>query len=156
MKKVANAVVAAIAILLAGCANESASVRYINASALAKPVGFSHVAEVSGGRTLYVSGITARDPSGKIVGPSDLKAQTRQVFENLKTILAASGATLDDVVKVTTFVTDLKDLKSFREVRDSYFPNRQLPASTFAQVVSLVQPEIMIEMEAIVVVNSKR
>jgi reactive intermediate/imine deaminase len=155
LKTAANAFLAATVILGVGCAHGSPSVRYINAPSLSKPAGFSHVVEVSGGRTLYVSGVVARDPSGKVVGPGDLRAQTRQVFENLKTILAASGATLDDVVKVTIFVTDLTDIKSFREVRDSYFLKAS-PASSLAQVVRLVQPEFMIEMEAVAVVGSQR
>jgi reactive intermediate/imine deaminase len=155
LKTAANAFLAATVILGVGCAHESPSVRYINAPSLSKPPGFSHVVEVSGGRTLYVSGLVSSDPSGKVVGPGDLRAQTRQVFEKLKTVLAASGATLDDVVKVTIFVTDLTDIKSFREVRDSYFLKTS-PASSLAQVVRLVQPEFMIEMEAVAVVRSQR
>jgi reactive intermediate/imine deaminase len=152
LKTAATACLAATFILGVGCVHESASVRFINAASLSKPAGFSHAVEVSGGRTLYVSGIVARDPTGKVVGPGDLRVQTRQIFENLKTILAASGATLDDVVKVTVFATDLTDLKAFREVRDSYFVKAS-PASSLAQVVRLVQPEFMIEMEAVAVVG---
>src|SRR5271169_4107696 len=155
LKTAANALLAATVILAAGCAHESASVRYIISPSLPKPAGFSHVVEVSGGRTLYVSGLVASDPSGKVVGPGDLRAQTKQVFEKLKTVLADSGATIDDVVKVTIFVTDMTDRKAFREVRDSYFLKAS-PASTFVQVVSLVQPEFMIEMEAVAVVKPQR
>jgi enamine deaminase RidA (YjgF/YER057c/UK114 family) len=68
------------------------------------PPGYSHTVEVSGGRTIYVSGQVAMDASGAVVGQNDFRAEVKQVFENLKTVLAASGATLDDVVKFTYYV----------------------------------------------------
>jgi len=77
--------------------------RFINPPGQTPP-GYSHAVEVSGGRTIYVSGQVAMDASGAVVGQNDFRAQAKQVFENLKTVLAASGATLDDVVKFTHYV----------------------------------------------------
>ncbi len=128
------------------------SVKHINPTTLPKPAGYTHVVEATGGRTIYVSGQIALDKSGALVGKGDLKAQTQQVFANLKSALAASGATLDDVVKVTVFLTDVSELPAFREVRDRYF-TREPPASSLVQVSRLVRPELMIEMEAVAVVE---
>jgi len=125
-------------------------VKRTNPPSLSKPTGYTHVVEVTGGRTIYVAGQIALDQAGAMVGKGDLKAQTQQVFENLKVALAASGATLDDVVKITVFMTDASDLQPFREVRDRYFTGAP-PASTLVQVVRLARPDLLIEIEAIAV-----
>ncbi len=127
-------------------------VKHTNPATLSKPTGYTHVVEVTGGRTLYVSGQIALDQAGHVVGQGDLKAQTRQVFENLKAALGASGATFDHVVKITVFMTDVSEIQAFREVRDRYF-TKELPASSLVQVVRLARPELMIEIEAVAVVE---
>ena len=84
---------------------------------VAAPVGrYSHVVrvETSDAVWLHVSGQVALDPEGELVGAGDLGEQTERVFENLRTILAANGATFDDVVKITTYVTTLEDLDAMR------------------------------------------
>jgi len=126
-------------------------VKHVNPPALSKPTGYTHVVEVSGGRTLYVSGQVALDRTGAVVGRGDLKAQTKQVFENLKAALAACGATLDDVVKITVFVTDASQIQTVRDVRDAYF-TKDPPASTAVEVSRLVRPDLMIEVDAVAVV----
>lgn len=127
-------------------------VKHTNPPTLSKPTGYTHVVEVTGGRTIYVSGQVALDQAGAVVGKGDLKAQTRQVFENLKAALAACGASLDHVVKITVFMTDVSEIQTFREVRDRYFAT-ELPASTLVQVVRLARPEFMIEIEAVAAVE---
>lgn len=126
--------------------------KHRNPPTLAEPTGYSHVVEVTGGRTLYVSGQIALDRDGGIVGQGDLRAQTQQVLENLKAALADSQATLDHVVKITVFMTDVSEIGIFREVRDRYFA-KPLPASSLVQVVRLARPELLIEIEAVAVVN---
>ena len=74
---------------------------------LSTPRGYSHVVSTSGGRTIYVAGQIAMDKDGKVVGVGDLRAQTTQVFENVKAALAAAGATLSDVVKQNTYIVNL-------------------------------------------------
>ncbi|HJV37452.1 MAG TPA: RidA family protein, partial [Geothrix sp.] len=127
-------------------------VRFLNPATLPKPNGYSHVVEVEGGRTLYVSGQIALDKDGALIGKGDLKAQTRQVFENLQSALRASGATLDHVVKITVFMTDVSDIQAFRDVRDTYF-TQQHPASSLVQVSRLARPDLLIEIEAVAVVD---
>jgi reactive intermediate/imine deaminase len=124
--------------------------RHVNPPSFPKPNGYTHVVEPSGGRTLYVSGQVSLDAGGKVVGAGDVAVQARQVFENLKTALAAAGASLEDVVKITIFMTDLGGLQAFRKLRNEYFP-KDPPASSLVQVAGLVLPELLIEIEAIAV-----
>ena len=128
------------------------SMKRINPTTLAQPTGYSHVVEVAGGRTIYVSGQIARDRSGVLVGAGDLKAQTVQVFENLKLALAASGATFANLVKITVFMIDVSQIQIFRDVRDRYLTDG-VPTSSLVQVVGLASPELLIEIEAIAVIE---
>ena len=124
---------------------------YINPPELTKPTGYTHVVKSGAGRTIYISGQIAFDKDGKVVGAGDFRAQTIRVFENLKAALAAAGATYEDVVKVTMFLTDIKNAPILREVRTNYF-GKNPPAGTLVQISALVVPELMIEIEAIAVV----
>ena len=125
-------------------------VRFLNPQALSVPTGYSHVAEVSGGRTIYIAGQVAFDKSGSVVGKRDFAAQATQVFENLKLALAAVGATFDNVVKVNTYVTDMSQIQTLREIRAKYY-GKNAPASTLVEIGSLANPDLMIEIEAIAV-----
>ena len=125
-----------------------------NPQGIAKPVGFSHVAEVLSGRTVYVAGQIGLEPSGTMAGaPGDFRAQVTQAFENMKTALTAVGGTFADVVKLTVFFTDLPaHAPIFREVRDRYVSKDAPPTSTFVQVVRLARDNALLEVEAIAVV----
>lgn len=125
-----------------------------NPDGVAPPIGsYSHVVRVESGDAawIHVSGQIATDVSGALVGPGDLRAQTEQVFENLRVILHANGATFDDLVKIQTFLTTLEDLDGYREVRRRYITSDP-PASTSVQVVALVVPEALVEVDAVAVV----
>jgi len=125
----------------------------ITTEALGKPLGiYSHAVRVEGNELLFISGITARDKNGNIVGKGDMKLQTQQVLENMKIVLAQAGATFDHVVKVTVFVTDLSRFKDIHEVRARYF-KKEYPASTLVQVSRLVDEDMLIEIEAIAVLD---
>jgi 2-iminobutanoate/2-iminopropanoate deaminase len=126
----------------------------VNPSAVHPPVGtYSHAVrvETADGTWIYVSGQVALGAEGTLVGPGDMKAQTRQVFENLRAILAADGATFADVVKIGTYLTTLDDVASMREVRSEYLTSEP-PASTAVQVVALVVPDALIEIDLVAVV----
>ena len=127
------------------------NVRYLNPSTLSTPTGYTHVVQVHGGRTLYIAGQVAFDKSGNVVGKNDFAAQVTQVFENLKSALAAGGATFDNVVKVTTFVTDLSQMQTLRSIRGKYY-GTNAPASTLVQITKLAHEDLLIEIEAIAVV----
>ena len=124
-----------------------ATVRYINRA----PLGYSHIVEVRGGRTLYIAGQLALDQNGKLVGAGDFRAQVKQVFENLKTRLEEGGASFKDVVKLNYYLTDASDLQALRDTRDSYINTESPPASTLVVVKQLVREEFLIEVEAIAV-----
>lgn len=102
------------------------------------------------GDLLFISGQAALTEDGSIVGPGDFNAQAHQVFQNLKTVLNKVGADLNDIVKVTVFVTDMQNFPAFVELRREYF-SPPYPADTIAQVQSLALPDLMIEIEAIAI-----
>jgi enamine deaminase RidA (YjgF/YER057c/UK114 family) len=121
---------------------------------LAPPKGYSHVVAAGGGTTVYVAGQVALDADGRVVGPGDLRIQTEHVFKNLVRALAAAGARISDLVKITTYVVDFKpaDRDVIREVRSRFIEGTP-PASTLVGVQALVMPELMIEIEAIAVID---
>jgi 2-iminobutanoate/2-iminopropanoate deaminase len=125
-----------------------------NPDTVAAPVGtYSQAVRVETGDAvwIHVSGQIAIDRAGNLVGPGDLRAQTRQVFENLRAILEAHGATFADVVKIGTYLTTLDDIAGMREVRSEYLTSEP-PASTAVQVVALVVPDALIEIDLVAVV----
>lgn len=132
--------------------SQTQRIRFINPIDLPRPFGYSHVAEVSGGKTIYLSGQVALDQSGTLIGPGDLRAQTQQVFKNLKGALAAVGADFNAVVKLTYFVLDIAQIQIVREVRDQFVNVQQPPASSAVEVRRLFRDDVLIEIEAIAVI----
>ncbi|HKQ75493.1 MAG TPA: RidA family protein [Blastocatellia bacterium] len=126
-----------------------ANIRFINRA----PQGYSHIAEVRGGRTLYISGQLALDKDGNLVGRGDFRAQVKQVFENLKSRLEEGGASFKDVVKLNYYLTDASGIQALRELRNGYINTENPPASTLVVVKQLVNEEYLLEVEAIAVVN---
>ena len=121
---------------------------------MSEPVShFTHV--VRAGRIVFVSGCVATDGQGRLVGGSDIVAQTRQVHENIKRCLAAAGGTFADVCKVTVFLRNVADRERVNTVRKEYFgPHR--PASTLVEISRLVRDEYLIEIEATAVLPERR
>ena len=104
------------------------------------------------GHTIYVAGQLPYDKDGNLVGVGDIRAQTRRVFENIRKVVEAGGGTMNDVVKITVFVTDVRSREPYAEVRSEFFgPNP--PASTLVQISNLAVPNALIEIEAIAVVD---
>ena len=126
---------------------EQPQIRFINRS----PVGYSNVVEVRGGRTLYIAGQVSVDAKGTLVGAGDFRAQSKQVFENLKSRLAEAGASFKDVVKLNYYVTDATDVQALRDIRNNYVNTENPPASTLVVVKRLVREEYLLEIEAIAV-----
>lgn len=109
------------------------------------------VVEVGGTRQIYIAGQTPRDREGNCVGPGDMRAQIAQVGENIKDALEAAGATLADVVKTTTYVTDMDEYFKHSDVRMRFFA-QALPTSTTVQVSRLSRPEFLVEIESFAIV----
>jgi enamine deaminase RidA (YjgF/YER057c/UK114 family) len=123
--------------------------RYVNPPGLTRPSGYTHVVVSSDGRTAYIAGQVAFDSVGQVVGPGDFKAQAAQVFSNLGRALASVGATFGDVMKTTTYITDVRNLGMLREARARYFDPTRAPANTLIPVNALARPELLLEIEAV-------
>jgi reactive intermediate/imine deaminase len=121
--------------------------RHIRPQGLPPTKGYSHVVTFNG--LVVVSGQVPLDADGNLVGPDNAEVQVRQVFDNLRAALAAADAGLDDVVKLTIFLTDLDDLEVVRRVRDEYFDTESPPASSLVRVAGLVNPAFRVEIEAL-------
>ncbi|MFF2996258.1 RidA family protein [Streptomyces sp. NPDC057950] len=119
---------------------------------VAPAAAYSHVV-LGTGRLVAVSGQLALDEDGRLVGEGDPAAQAHQVFENLRRCLAAAGATFDDVVKLTFFVTDMAHMPAIRAARDAHIPADRLPAASAVQVAALVGPDFLMEIEAYAVLG---
>jgi enamine deaminase RidA (YjgF/YER057c/UK114 family) len=123
---------------------------------LPKPVGYSHLAEITGGKMIYIAGQVALDASGNIVGKGDYRAQLQQVFANLKTALEGAGASFKNVVKLNYYIVDTVERPQFfayREVRDQYVNTASPPVATVVVVRGLFMPEFLVEIEAIAVIG---
>jgi enamine deaminase RidA (YjgF/YER057c/UK114 family) len=132
---------------------DSDAVRFINPPGLSQSPAYTHVAEIRHGRLVLISGQVAYDKDGHVVGKGDMRAQTTQAFENLKIALDSVGATFNDVVKINSFLVNMpENLAAYREVRSKYLAgNKHPPASTTVGVAALVNPDLLLEMEAEVV-----
>ena len=105
------------------------------------------------GDTIYTSGTVAFDKDGNVVGEGDFYAQARQVFKNIEEILSAGGATMADVVKINTFLTDMSGYADFGRASTEAFPDG-VPASAAYATPALVKPELLVEVEAIAIIGS--
>jgi enamine deaminase RidA (YjgF/YER057c/UK114 family) len=114
---------------------------------------YTQVVSVSGtGRMIFLAGQLARDAAGKLVGAGDMRAQVEQIGENIKTCLEAAGATLADIVKTNTYVTDYEEFAKHGDMRMRYF-GPATPTSTTVEIRRLADPDAMIEIEAIAIVD---
>ena len=130
---------------------KTAQPQFLNPPGLSKPNGYTHVVIVQPERLVYVSGQVAWNASGEVQGKGDLRAQVIQVMENLKTALAAAGASFQDVIKLNYYVVNLNPDKVsvIREVRMKYLSAEHPPASTLVGVTALAREEFLIEVEAV-------
>lgn len=129
--------------------------KVVESSRLPAPMrggAFSAGVEAPAGRTVYISGQVAMDAEGNIVGEGDAKAQTERVLQNVVAVLEAAGGTLDDVVKVTVFITDMGMYDEIHEVRRRFF-EEPYPASSMVEVSALIEPRLLVEMEAVAVIR---
>jgi enamine deaminase RidA (YjgF/YER057c/UK114 family) len=144
--------------ILVGFLHAAAQTQFLKPEGIAPGTGYTHVVVTSPGKLVFVAGQVARDKQGNLVGKGDLRAQTVQVFENLKAALTAAGATFNDVVKINWYIKDYKpeSLAALREVRTMYVNKDNPPASTLIGVAALAQEDYLIEVEAVAALPDQR
>ena len=136
----------------AQAAQAGTNVRHSNPAGMTQPAAYSQLVEVNGPhRLVFIAGQTGVDASGKTA--EGFRAQAQQAFNNIKTALASVGGTMDNVVRLTTYLTDIQqNADAYREVRASFLPNKSaLPASTLLQVGRLADPGYLIEVDAVAI-----
>jgi enamine deaminase RidA (YjgF/YER057c/UK114 family) len=131
-------------------------VKPVTSKALGPTLGmYSHGMVVPGGEIVVVAGQVGMDRAGRLIGPGDVAAQTTQAFENVRAVLEAAGSAMNRIVRFQTFLTHAADIDGFmrarREVFPRYFPDGVYPPNTLLVVSRLVQPELLVEIEAMAV-----
>jgi len=131
--------------------------RFANPKTMPAPRGYTQVVEtIAPGRTIYLSGQLGMTPAGAFAGPpGDFRAQATQCFKNLKAGLAAAGAGMEHVVKITNFFVDISHLPIYFEVRDKFVNTKAPPASTAIEIKRLARDGALFEIEAVAVVPDK-
>lgn len=125
----------------------------INSTEFAQRLGaYSHGYQVEIGDTvlIFTTGQIALDKNGQVLYPDDPAKQAEFIYESLQKILNQAGASLDDVVKTTVFVTDMNDFPKISAIRNKYFKTAE-PVSTLVEVKKLVKDGCLVEIEAIAV-----
>lgn len=126
----------------------------LNPDGVAPPLKgyYSNAVRVEAGPLLFISGQIAVDPQGKIVGAGDIRAQARQVLENIRAILKSQDADMADIVNVVVYVTDIRAFHDIADIRLEYFPSDG-PASTIVEISKLALPELLIEISAVAAIS---
>lgn len=128
-----------------------ATIEKFGAPGVYDPSGYSQGIKVTGAQTiLFLAGQVAYDKDGGVAHRGDFKGQARQAFGAVRALVEAAGGGLGNVVKITTYVTDIRYRQDFRAIRDEFFGVKG-PASTMVEVSSLAHPDYLIEVEAVAV-----
>jgi 2-iminobutanoate/2-iminopropanoate deaminase len=134
-----------------GLAQEQGKTKLAPQQVFQPPFPYSLGIAGQGKRTVYVAGQVALNEKGELVGKDDPEAQARQVFTNMKAVLAAAGAKMDDVVKITMIIKNGADFPKIGGVRKEFF-KEPYPAST-AFIAPLLNPDWLIEIEAVALLD---
>ena len=112
---------------------------------------YSQGVKVTSGTLVFTSGVISRDQDGQVVGKGDIREQTRQCLRNIAGIIEGGGGSLNDLVKMTVFITNLADYDGMNEIRQEVLNDIDFASSTVK--VSLNNPEVLIEIEAVASVD---
>jgi len=128
-----------------------------NPATIHRPNGYSHVARIVSGKTVYIAGQVALNKDGQLAGKDDVAAQVAQVFANLNEAIESAGGSFTDIVKLNYFCVERADrgqtLAAVRATRDRYVNTQAPPVSTLVFISNLVNPDWLIEVEAVAIVN---
>lgn len=113
---------------------------------------YSHAIKKTG-TPVFIAGQVSMDAQGNPTNVGDVAGQARSALQHLKQVVEACGGTMDDVVKITIFTTDLAHRAAIGPVRGEFFKEGQMPASTFLVISSLARPEFLIEIEAVAMID---
>jgi 2-iminobutanoate/2-iminopropanoate deaminase len=127
------------------------NVEKFGAPGVFEPATYSQGVKVTGAQTiLFLSGQVAYTPDGGVACRGDFKGQARGAYEAIKALVEAQGGTMANVIKITTYLTDIRYRVDLAPIREEFF-GKKGPASTLVEISSLAHPDWMIEIEAIVV-----
>lgn len=136
---------------------DTSSVKLINPVSVVAPKGYSHAAIIDLGtcQMIVISGQVPLDKNGNLTGPGNFGKQTEQVFLNIKNIISELGGTMDNIVKLGIFITDVSQIQTFRDIRDKFIDFKKPPASTLVQVSKLYRDDVLLEVEATAIIPKK-
>ena len=132
-------------------------VDFINPSSVSTPSGYSHSAIIDLGncKMVILSGQVPVDNQGNLIGEGDFEKQTEQVFLNIKNVITEAGGTIDNIVNINIYMTDMSQIQKFRDIRSKFVNPENPPSATLVQVSSLYRSEVMIEIEAIAIIPKR-
>jgi enamine deaminase RidA (YjgF/YER057c/UK114 family) len=127
-------------------------VTVVNPAGVRKVAGYNH-AKVRRGTPVFLTGQVAWDVDGNVVGPGDIEAQLDQAWGNVRAVLAGLGLEMDDIVKLTTYITDARHMPAVGAAKARQFTSAAMPASTLLIVAGLADPALLVEIEATVMIG---
>ncbi|HEX2115353.1 MAG TPA: RidA family protein [Alphaproteobacteria bacterium] len=120
-----------------------------NPSSVWKPFGAFAMAALQGdGQVVHLKGQVSLDRDGGVVGPGDMRAQTRKVLENIRAVLGSVGGEMRDIISLTHYVTDIKRFMETGDIRGEFF-SAPYPVTTTIQVAALYNPDLLVEITAV-------
>jgi 2-iminobutanoate/2-iminopropanoate deaminase len=129
-------------------------VKFVNPPSVSSPKGFSQAVQIDLGncKMLMISGQVAFDQQGNLIGKANFSEQATQVFNNIKSIIEAQGGKMNNLVRISIYLTDISQLAAFREVRDQFINIKCPPASTLVQVNRLFRDDVLLEVDATAII----
>jgi enamine deaminase RidA (YjgF/YER057c/UK114 family) len=124
----------------------------ITPAKMAAPAGYSYAVKKSG-TPVFIAGQVALDAQGRVVGEGDAAAQAEQALQNVRTVVEACGGTMNDIVKINIYVTDAAYRAAVVSARQRHFQEGQYPASTYVVVAGLAIPQLLVEVEAVAMID---
>jgi 2-iminobutanoate/2-iminopropanoate deaminase len=137
--------------------SDTSIVKFTNPPVVSPGKGYSQTVQVDLGNCtmLVLSGQVPFDKDGNLIGKDDLAKQTEQVFSNIKNIIEDAGGTINNLIKINIYLLDANKVQTVRDVRDKFINTLKPPASTLVQVSKLFRDDILIEIEATVIIPKK-
>jgi len=126
---------------------------YLKSDARQRERAYSPAVKVTGGTTIYMAGQTGYQDDRGEVYPGDFDSQVGVAFERMRKTLEAAGGQLKDIVTMTVFITDMSNGTRFTQLRRQFFPEDRYPASALIGIKELARPEMLVEIQAIAVVD---